>query len=166
MRRLFAVVLVICLWFGFAAPASAGLAGDNVSGLTPCSENAAFQKRADGAKTESAKARFAMYGRSNVLCGPEGLPHLVVSGDLSHAGEFIIPSILFLYIAGFIGWAGRSYIMAVRAEKNPEEKEVVIELPLAIKCALGAFAWPLVAFKEITTGEMFAKENEITVSPR
>lgn len=166
MRRLFAVVLVTFLWFGFAAPASAGLAGDNVSALTPCSENAAFQKRADGAKTESAKARFELYGRSNVLCGQDGLPHLVVSGDLSHAGEFIIPSILFLYIAGFIGWAGRSYIMAVRAEKSPEEKEIIIDLPLAIKCVLAAFAWPLVAFKEITTGEMFAKENEITVSPR
>ncbi|HEY9734976.1 MAG TPA: Photosystem I reaction center subunit III [Trichocoleus sp.] len=166
MRRLFAVVLVTFLWFGFAAPASAGLAGDNVSTLTPCGENAAFQKRAAGAKTEAAKARFETYGRSNVLCGQDGLPHLVVSGDLSHAGEFIIPSILFLYIAGFIGWAGRSYIMAVRAAKSPEEKEVVIDVPLALKCVAGAVAWPLGAFRDITTGEMFAKENEITVSPR
>jgi photosystem I subunit III len=166
MRRLFAVVLVICLWVGFAPSASAGLAGDDVSGLTPCGENAAFQKRADAAKTDSAKDRFALYGNSKVLCGPEGLPHLVVDGDLSHAGEFLIPSVLFLYIAGWIGWAGRSYIIAARKEKNPEEKEIIIDIPLAIKCSLSSATWPLLAFKEIATGEMFAKESEITVSPR
>jgi photosystem I subunit 3 len=166
MRRLFAVALVICLWFGFAAPASASLAGDNVSGLTPCGQNAAFQKRADAAKTDAAKARFALYGNSSVLCGSDGLPHLVVDGDLAHAGEFLIPSILFLYIAGWIGWAGRSYLIAIRGEKNPEEKEIIIDVPLAVKCSLSGVAWPLTAFKEITTGEMFAKDNEITVSPR
>jgi photosystem I subunit 3 len=31
---------------------------------------------------------------------------------------------------------------------------------------LSGFLWPLAALKEITTGEMFAKEDEITVSPR
>ena len=44
--------------------------------------------------------------------------------------------------------------------------EIIINVPLAIKCMLTGFAWPLVAFKEMTTGEMFAKDNEITVSPR
>ena len=56
--------------------------------------------------------------------------------------------------------------MAVRGEKSAEEKEIIIDVPLAIKCSLGAAAWPLLAFKEITTGEMFAKKEEITVSPR
>jgi hypothetical protein len=78
MRRLFAVALVVCLWFGFAPPASASLAGDNVSGLTPCGENAAFQQRAANASTEKAKARFDFYGNSSLLCGEDGLPHLVV----------------------------------------------------------------------------------------
>lgn len=166
MRRLFAVALVICLWFGFAPPASAGIAGDNVAGLTPCGQNEAFLKRAANAKSESAKARFDFYGSSNVLCGADGLPHLVVDGDLSHAGEFLIPSILFLYIAGWIGWVGRAYLIAIRDEKNPEEKEVIIDVPLAIKCSLTGFAWPLVAFKDIASGAMFAKDDEITVSPR
>ena len=44
--------------------------------------------------------------------------------------------------------------------------EIVINVPLAIKFMMAGFAWPLVAFKEITTGEMFAKDDEITVSPR
>lgn len=166
MKRLFALALVLCISFGFAAPAAASIAGDNVAGLVPCRESAAFQKRAAAATTDAAKARFEFYGSTSLLCGPEGLPHLVVDGDLAHAGEFLIPSILFLLIAGWIGWAGRSYIIAVRSDKNPEEKEIIIDVPLAIKCSLGAAAWPLLAFKEMTTGEMFAKEEEITVSPR
>ncbi|NJN02391.1 MAG: Photosystem I reaction center subunit III [Leptolyngbyaceae cyanobacterium SL_1_1] len=166
MRRLFALVLAACLWIGFSPAAVAGVAGDNVAGLTPCGESAAFQQRAANAKTQAAKSRFELYGNSSLLCGEDGLPHLVVDGDLSHAGEFLIPSILFLYIAGWIGWAGRSYVIAVRDDKKPEEKEIIIDVPLAIKCSLGAAAWPLVAFKEIASGEMFAKDNEITVSPR
>lgn len=166
MRRLFALALVLCLSFGFASPATAGIAGDDVSGLVPCAESPAFQKRAAAADTESDKARFEFYGKTSLLCGPEGLPHLVVDGDLAHAGEFLIPSILFLLIAGWIGWAGRSYIIAVRDTKSPEENEIIIDVPLAIKCSLGAAAWPLLAFKEIVSGEMFAKEDEITISPR
>jgi photosystem I subunit 3 len=166
MRRLFALALVISLWFGFAMPASASIAGDNVSGLTPCGENAAFQQRAANAKTPGAKARFEFYGKSSLLCGEDGLPHLIVDGDLAHLGEFVIPSILFLYIAGWIGWVGRAYLIAVRDEKNSEDKEIVIDVPLALKCSLTGFAWPLAAAKDILSGEMFAKDDEITVSPR
>lgn len=161
MRRLFALVLAISLWFGIALPASA-----DVAGLTPCGESAAFQQRAANATTESAKARFAFYGESSLLCGSDGLPHLIVDGDLAHAGEFLIPSLLFLYITGWIGWVGRAYIIAVRSDKSPEEKEIIIDVPLAIKCSLSGFAWPLTAAKDILSGEMFAKDSEITVSPR
>ena len=166
MRRLFALALVISLWFGFAMPASAGVAGDDVAGLTPCGENAAFQERASNATTQKAKDRFEFYGNSSLLCGADGLPHLIVDGDLSHMGEFLIPSILFLYIAGWIGWVGRAYIIAIRDDKNTEEKEVIIDVPLAVKCSLSGFAWPLAAAKEMLSGEMFAKDDEITVSPR
>ncbi|HEY9887909.1 MAG TPA: hypothetical protein V6D02_05870 [Candidatus Obscuribacterales bacterium] len=167
MRRLFALALVISLWCGFALPASASIAGDNVSGLTPCGENAAFLKRAAAATTDQAKARFEFYGNSSLLCGKEdGLPHLIVDGDLSHMGEFLIPGLLFLYIAGWIGWVGRAYVIAVRDDKNPEEKEIIIDVPLAIKCSLSGFAWPLAAAKDIASGAMFAKDDEITVSPR
>ena len=166
MRRLFALALVICLWFGFAAPASASLAGDNVAGLTPCGESAAFQQRASAAKTDGAKARFDFYANSSLLCGEDGLPHLVVDGDLAHLGEFVIPGILFLYIAGWIGWAGRSYLITSRTAKKPEEMEIIIDTGLAIKCSLAGAAWPLAAFKDMASGAMFAKDDEITVSPR
>jgi photosystem I subunit 3 len=161
MRRLFALALAISLWFGVALPASA-----DVAGLTPCGESAAFQQRAAAAATETAKARFEFYGNSTLLCGDDGLPHLVVDGDLAHLGEFVIPGILFLYIAGWIGWVGRSYLIAIRSEKKPEEKEIIIDVPLAIKCSLSGFAWPLVALKDMKSGAMFANDSEITISPR
>lgn len=159
MRKFLALILAVCLWFSFAPIASA-----DYSNLTPCADNAAFVKRAKSATTEQAKARFEQY--SSLLCGEEGLPHLIVDGNLAHAGEFLIPSILFLYIAGYIGWAGRSYLQAIKKGDNAEEKEIIIDIPLAIKCSLGAAAWPVAALGEMTSGAMFAKDNEITVSPR
>jgi photosystem I subunit III len=159
MRRLFALILLIGLWFNFVPPASA-----DVAGLTPCGETKAFTQRAANAKTPQAKARFESY--SKALCGTDGLPHLIVDGRLSHVGDFTIPSILFLYIAGWIGWVGRAYIIAIKKDKAPEMKEIIIDVPLAIKYMLTGFAWPLAAFGEFSTGKLTAKDNEISVSPR
>jgi photosystem I subunit 3 len=159
MRRLFAVVLSAFLLFGFASGAKA-----DVGGLTPCSESARFQQRAAAAKTDQAKARFDMY--SQALCGTDGLPHLIVDGRWSHAGDFIIPGIAFLYIAGTIGWAGRSYIQAVRKDKDANMKEIQIDLALAFKSTLGAASWPLAAFKEFTSGQLVESDSKVTVSPR
>ena len=159
MRQIFALVLAVCLWFGAVPTAAAEIAG-----LTPCSESAAFISRAEQATTAQAQARFDRY--SQALCGEEGLPHLIVDGRWSHAGDFMIPGLMFLYIAGWIGWAGRSYLIAIRSDKNPREKEIIIDVPLALKCSLGAATWPMAAFGEFTSGQLTAKENEITVSPR
>lgn len=164
MRRLFALILSIGLWFTFVPMASA-----DVAGLVPCSESKAFIQRAKNALNttadpESGKKRFERY--SQALCGPEGLPHLIVDGRWSHAGDFIIPSILFLYIAGWIGWVGRAYLIAIRKSENAEEKEIIIDVPLAIQKMLTGPLWPLLAVKEALSGELYAKDNEITVSPR
>lgn len=162
MRRLLAVVLALGLWISFVPSASA-------YNLTPCSESAAFQQRAkisiaNSGNPDLAKARFERY--SQALCGEDGLPHLIVDGSLAHAGEFLIPSILFLYIAGWIGWVGRAYLQYAKTNKNATEKEIIIDVPVALKIMLGGFIWPLAAFKEAASGEMFAKDTEITVSPR
>jgi photosystem I subunit III len=164
MQKLLAFVFAICLWFNFTPPAAAGVAG-----LVPCGESQAFQQRAAGARNttddpESGKKRFARYAQA--LCGPEGLPHLIVDGRLDRAGDFLIPSILFLYIAGWIGWVGRAYIIAIKKGDKPEEKEIIIDVPLAVSCMLGGFAWPAAALGEFTSGKLLAKDNEITVSPR
>lgn len=164
MRRLLALFFAVTLWFGFVTPASA-----DVSGLVPCKESKAFQQRAKDALNttadpDSGKKRFERY--SEALCGPEGLPHLIVDGRLSHAGDFLIPSILFLYITGWIGWVGRSYLQTIKKGSDPEMKEVVIDVPLAIGKMLTGFAWPLAAVGEFLSGQLTAKEEEIPVSPR
>ena len=166
MRRLFALILVFTLWFGFAPTATAD---EEVANLTPCAENPAYVQKAKNFRNttgdpNSGQIRAERYAEA--LCGPEGYPHLIVDGRWSHMGDFFIPSVLFLYIAGWIGWAGRSYVIAVRDQKNAEMAEVVIDVPLAISKMLAAATWPLLAFGEITSGKMFADKSEITVSPR
>jgi photosystem I subunit 3 len=105
-----------------------------------------------------------MYGQA--LCGTDGLPHLIVDGRWSHAGEFIIPGIAFLYIAGCIGWAGRNYLIAIRGEKDAAMKEIQIDVPLALKSTIAAATWPLAAFGALTGGKLVESDDKITVSPR
>ncbi|MEO1559920.1 MAG: Photosystem I reaction center subunit III, partial [Cyanobacteria bacterium J06632_19] len=129
MGRLFALILAVCLAFNFAPPAFS-LGAD----LVPCSESAAFQQRAAAARNttpdpEAGAKRFERY--SQALCGPEGLPHLIVDGRFSRAGDFLIPGVMFLYIAGWIGWVGRAYLQAVRKEKDSEMREIIIDVPTA-----------------------------------
>ncbi|MFN6567672.1 Photosystem I reaction center subunit III [Dendronalium sp. ChiSLP03b] len=164
MRRLFALILVICLSFSFAQPAKA--LGAN---LVPCKDSPAFQELAKNARNttadpESGQKRFERY--SQALCGPEGYPHLIVDGRLDRAGDFLIPSILFLYIAGWIGWVGRAYIQAIKKDSNPELKEIQIDLGLALPIILSGFAWPAAALQEFLSGKLTAKDSEIPVSPR
>ncbi len=170
MQRFVAVVcafaLSLTLWLGFATPVQA----DTLSHLTPCSESAAYQKRAKNfrnttADPESGQKRAEAY--SEALCGPEGLPRLIVDGRLDHAGDFLIPGLMFLFVAGWIGWVGRAYLIEVRKDpKTAAMKEIIIDVPLAVKVMLSGFAWPLAALKELTSGELTAKEGEVPISPR
>ena len=162
MRRLFAIVLAVMLWFGFVETAPAQAAYDN---LTPCGESQAFATRMKASASPTAASRYEKYSKAGLLCGPEGLPHLIVDNP-AHMGDFIIPGLMFLYIAGWIGWVGRAYLQDIQKGPNPEAKEITIDVPLAIKYMIGGFSWPLAAFGEISTGKLVAKENEITVSPR
>ena len=168
MGKIFSLVLAfalsLTLWANFAPTASADL-----SHLTPCSESAAFQAKAKNFRNTtddptSGQKRAASYAKA--LCGPEGYPHLVVDGRLSHAGDFIIPGVLFLYIAGWIGWVGRAYLIAIRAEKDTEMREIIIDVPLAFNKMLFGFLWSLQALQEFTSGQLTVKDSEITVSPR
>ncbi len=164
MQRLFALIFAIFLWFSYV-PSSLALGAD----LVPCSESPAFQQRAAAARNTTAdpnsgKKRFERY--SQALCGPEGLPHLIVDGRLERAGDFLIPSILFLYIAGWIGWVGRAYLIAVRKESNSEQKEIQIDVSLALPLMASGFAWPAAAAQELLSGQLTAKDSEIPISPR
>lgn len=165
MRRLFALILVFTLWFNFAPSASA----DGVAGLTKCADTPAFQQKSQNYRNttgdpDSGQIRAERYAQA--LCGPEGYPHLIVDGRWSHVGDFTIPSILFLYIAGWIGWVGRAYIIAIREDKNPAMKEIIIDVPLALSKMFTGFAWPLAAFGEFTSGKLTVPDSDVPISPR
>ena len=170
MRRLFAVVLSALLIIGFAPVAKADIAG-----LTPCAENARFQQRASAADTPQAIARFDRYSKS--LCGDDGLPHALIPAPTEpfamsfirgHEGEIMIPGVIHLYILGIIGWAGRSYLQAIKAKghKQALHDEIHIDTVLAFNCMLRATAWPWLAHAEGQNGSLRQSDNNITVSPR
>lgn len=166
MRRLFGLIFSVVLFFSFVP---AAFATDSVAGLKPCSETPAFVQKSKSylnttSDPQSGQKRAAMY--ANALCGPEGYPHLIVDGRWSHIGDFFIPSVLFLYITGWIGWAGRAYLIAIRDDKDAEMKEIIIDVPLATKMMISAAAWPGLAFGEFTSGKLTVKDSEIPVSPR
>ena len=160
-----------------------------IGGLTKCSESGAFEKRLKASvkkldqrkaqyeensppalaleqQIERTKARFDKYSRSALLCGTDGLPHLIADGRWSHAAEFILPGFGFLYISGWIGWVGRKYLRAVSTTKNPAENEIIINVPLALKIMTTGYIWPISAWQQFISNDLIAPEEEITVSPR
>ncbi len=185
MKR-FNLIALLCLVFLAFAPDQASA---DIGGLVKCSESPAFTKRLNASvkkleqrktlyeadsppalaleqQIERTKARFDKYGRSDLLCGNDGLPHLVADGRWSHAAEFIIPGFGFIYIAGWIGWVGRKYLRAVSTTKNPAESEIIINVPLALKIMTTGYIWPISAWQELISGDLVAPKDEITVSPR
>lgn len=161
----------------------------DISGLQPCKDSKAFVKRLGNSvkklearlakydpstppflaiqkQIDKTKLRFDKYGKAGLLCGADGLPHLVADGRWNHAGEFVFPGLLFIYITGWIGWVGRGYLQAVANTKKPVEKEIIIDVPLALKFSASGFTWPLAACQEFTSGKLLADNNDITVSPR
>ena len=185
MKRLNFGILSVLLLLIFAPTTSFA----DVGGLKKCSESPAFKKRLNTSvkkleqrltKYESAsppslaleqqiertKERFEKYSRSDLLCGSDGLPHLIADGRWSHSAEFILPGFGFIYISGWIGWVGRKYLRAVSKTKNPAENEIIINVPLALKIMTTGFIWPISAWEELVSGDLVAPKNEITVSPR
>nr|YP_010242048.1 photosystem I reaction center subunit III [Coscinodiscus granii]QTI82963.1 photosystem I reaction center subunit III [Coscinodiscus granii] len=161
----------------------------DIGGLTKCSDSPAFEKRLKASvkkleqrrlqyqvdsppalaleqQIERTKARFDKYGRSDLLCGTDGLPHLIADGRWSHAAEFILPGFGFIYISGWIGWVGRKYLRAISTTKNPTESEIIINVPLALKIMTTGYIWPISAWQELVSQELVAPSDEVTVSPR
>lgn len=185
MKRFNLISLLFLILLSFAPDQAFA----EIGGLTKCSESAAFTKRLNtsvkkleqrlskyevasppalalGQQIDRTKARFDKYGRSDLLCGTDGLPHLIADGRWSHAAEFLIPGIGFIYISGWIGWVGRKYVRSVSTSKNPAESEIIINVPLALKIMTTGFMWPISAWQELISGDLVAPTDEITVSPR
>ena len=188
-QALAAAALAASIGFGAVGDASA----KEISGLTKCSESKPFAKREKQAlkvlnkrlkkyeegsapalaleKTaERTKRRFKMYADTGVLCGKDGYPHLISDPGYAlrygHAGEVFIPTFGFLYVAGLIGYAGREYIMGIKGDKKPTEKEIIIDVPMALAIFKDAIVWPLKVVTELQRGTLTEKDENITVSPR
>jgi photosystem I subunit 3 len=164
-----------------------------IGGLTPCAESKKFQKNlkkevkaiekreklyepgsepylaleATKARTE---ARFAKYAKSGLLCGDDGLPHLISDPGLAvrygHAGETLIPTVGFLYIAGYIGTAGRTYLQEISSRQKPTQSEIIIDVPLATSIAFKSWDWPGKAVNELMTGKLLEDDSNVPVSRR
>jgi len=161
----------------------------DIGGLTKCSESPAFTKRLNTSikkleqrasqyevgsppslalkqQIERTQARFDKYSRSALLCGTDGLPHLIADGRWSHAAEFILPGFGFIYISGWIGYVGRKYLRVISTSPNPSESEIIINVPLALKIMTTGYIWPISAWQELISNDLVAVSEEITVSPR
>lgn len=157
--------------------------------LTPCENSSAFQKRSltsikklenrlklyspesqeySNLKKQITKTqeRFQRYSDSNLLCGKDGLPHLITSGQWDHASEFVIPGLFFLYITGWIGWVGRKYLNYASTTENPFENEIIVNVPIALAIMTSGFLWPIDAWKEFKNQDLLASDEEVTISPR
>ena len=49
---------------------------------------------------------------------------------------------------------------------DPFENEIIINVPIAIAMMNSGFLWPVEAWKELTTGDLLASDDEVTRSPR
>ena len=185
-KKIYTLLISIVL-VAFIAPNKA-LA--DYANLKKCSDSPAFQKRLQNSvkklegrlkkydagspaalalqdQIDRTQQRFARYKNSQLLCGADGLPHLIADGNFVHAAEFTLPGVLFLYITGWIGWVGRKYLRTVKSnEKNPSQREIIIDVPLALGIMSSGYMWPALAWKEYTDGDLVADKKEVTVSPR
>jgi photosystem I subunit 3 len=164
-------------------------ANDNISNLIECKNSANLEKRltssikkfenrlklydentpqAEFLKKEISltNARFESYKKSNLLCGKDGLPHLITNGDFHHFNEFSLPALVFLYITGWIGWAGRKYLQYSLNTENSFENEIIINVPIAFPIIISGFLWPIEAWKEFIAGKLIVTDDEVTISPR
>merc|ERR1719440_1022756 len=163
-------------------------ASADISVLTPCGSSKAFVKRknqeikelqkrmkkydSDSAPTVALKAtmertekRFDFYAKSGLLCGTDGLPHLIADPGFAlkngHASDVFVPTLGFLYFAGWLGHSGRLYLESTRSK----DKEIIIDVPLALSTLGKAIGWPLLVVGELQNGTLLEKDTNITVSP-
>lgn len=159
MKKILASILTVTILFTFAPTASAeGI-------LVKCKDSPAFLERVatypDNYYFNEPDRAYSEY----LSCGKDdGLPHLVIS--FRNTLDIAITFSLFFYIAGFIGWSGRSYLQLINQQKSPAQSEIFIDLLLAIQSLVKGLLWPVLVVKELVSGELTVKDNEISVSPR
>ena len=183
-RFFFSILIGIWLLFGNVLLAQA-----DFKALELCEKSPAFHKRLESStkklesrlkfyapntrealtlanKIELTKKRFKNYESATRFCGKDGLPRVIVGISGNYLNEFIFPALLFLYIAGWIGWVSRNYLKKINELSNNYESEIIIDVPLALPIMIRGYLWPVHAIQEISAGYLVASKENITVSPR
>ncbi|KAL2322091.1 hypothetical protein Fmac_026470 [Flemingia macrophylla] len=75
---------------------------------------------------EKTKLRFDNYEKQGLLCGVDGLPHLI--------------------------------LIAIRDDKKPTIKEIIIDVPLASRLLFCSFSWPVAAYRELINSDFIAMD--------
>ncbi|CAA6668580.1 unnamed protein product [Spirodela intermedia] len=155
-------------------------AAADIAGLTPCKESKAFAKRekqalrklesslkkydpdsapalAIKATMERTKRRFDNYGKFGLLCGSDGLPHLIVSGDQRHWGSSSPGLALPVHRRmDRVGGEELPHRHPRREEADPEGDHH--RRPPRLPAALPGFIWPVAAYREYLNGDLIAKD--------
>jgi photosystem I subunit 3 len=169
-------VFYLATLYFFLQPSLTQALGEN---LIKCSQSTAFNKRliTSVKKLETRLAKYELnstsyfavkeqirqtqersekYKNSSLLCGADdGLPHLIVGNDTTHHSEILLPSILFIYIFGWIGWAGRTYLQEFKNSKEAFEKEIIIDINIALNSMVNSSIWPWKALEEFYNDTLF-----------
>merc|ERR1712060_579845 len=124
----------------------------SISGLTPCTESKAFAKRKNQELKELQK-RMKKYEA-------DSSPGIALKNG--RANDVFVPTLGFLYFAGWLGHSGRLYLEATR----DREKEIILDVPLAIAILAKAIAWPVMVSQLVASDSLVEKDENITVSPR
>jgi photosystem I subunit 3 len=149
------------------------------SAVEPCTESKRFKKavkdelfKADKIikklPKESVAHKYAVISKEQIqarnkriekrYCGKlDGYPRMFVTLDPTIKGSLATPILGFFYIFGWIGWAGRTYLIAT---KDPM-KEIFIDVPLALKCMTSSVAWPVQLWQAWVNGTLAVKEENL-----
>jgi photosystem I subunit 3 len=61
---------------------------------------------------------------------------------------------------------GRLYLNKVKTEAKPTEKEIIIDVPAALRLTWQGATWPVQVVAELKANTLTEKAENITVSPR
>jgi photosystem I subunit 3 len=57
-------------------------------------------------------------------------------------------------------------VWPLRAQSKPRDKEIIIDVPLALKLSAQGAGWPFRVIRELQKGTLVEDDKNITVSPR
>jgi hypothetical protein len=176
----------IWTFFFLLACTSESLPKASAEGLIPCRESTLFRNsKASALKTISTSytasstyeefasvqsslntlSRLEAYETAGFLCGSsDGLPRI-----LPNSGSFFIVGSTFIYIAGCISRAVRTYSRVATKLPDPTaqtEFEAKLDLGVAAASIAISLLWPVILPADLRANKLVTPSANVTVSPR